>query len=533
MLHLLQKPLVLHPFTYMLIDAGHHTWCGHTINRRLCMVPNRRPSSNSTNRSLSLSLSLPPFCLPVFSFLEEASQKQNKIQRQQPLSNPMMEETLPQQLTDASARTQGEIPELQVLPLVSTTSLKDLTSGKRGRGIRRRRTTLRSVTGRAGGGAGQDNDDEDQDDHDAGNGSTMDQQRHQWLACPFYKLNTMRHMSCSRLRLSRIRDVKQHLLRRHRQPPYCPVCSRIFDGPQDRDGHIMARTCHAPPGGVLLNVEGVTETQRTALGRRVNRALDEAGQWFSVWQILFPNVPHPLSPYLSTQFVEVLGILHESWGRERDMLIADVVQAAANDRGSDHRRVVTELSCQIIDNFFTRFHTTCRALMNPASPDSTTLDVSILRSLTGLPPLAPTFPPGQRGRANIQDGGQTSSNSAILTPNFTTPSFHPFRPAPSPTSDVSAALSSSPYSHTFGSSSGPAFSEMQSVEPLDASSSVEGGSSLIDDLDLSSDVHGSLSPYRAALSGSGSGLFGPWAGAHQDTNAVETFAWSISPRGAW
>lgn len=436
----------------------------------------------------------------------------------------IMEATLPQHLMDAPARAKGETHQLQVPAVVPKKMFKDSVLGKRGRHVlsSRRKTPLRLMTsGRDGGSAGHDDDDEDEDEHDAGDWRTMGQRQHQGLACPFYKLDAMRHMDCSRLRLSRIRDVKQHLLRRHRQPPYCPVCGDTFDDPRGRDNHIMARACRALSGGVLPNIEGVTETQRVALGRRVDRALDEAGQWFSVWQILFPTVPHPPSPYLSSQFEEVLGMLHESWGRQRDMLIADAVQAATNGCDSDHRRLVTELSCQTIDNFFTMFHTTSRALMDPASPDSTTRDVSSLRNLTDLPPPAPAFPPGQGGPVNLEDGGQTSSNSTILTPNFTTPSFHFSRPVSSPTR-VSAALSHNPYSYTLGVYSPPPSSEMQSVELLGTNLSVQEGSSLVDDLDLSFLGDGSLSHYHAALAGSGSGLpLGSWASAHQDTNAVD------------
>lgn len=49
------------------------------------------------------------------------------------------------------------------------------------------------------------------------------------LACPFYKRNQVRHSNCLHFRLKRIKDVKQHLLRKHKQPYYCPICGLEFE----------------------------------------------------------------------------------------------------------------------------------------------------------------------------------------------------------------------------------------------------------------------------------------------------------------
>ncbi|KAK3898850.1 hypothetical protein C8A05DRAFT_18626, partial [Staphylotrichum tortipilum] len=157
--------------------------------------------------------------------------------------------------------------------------------------------------------------DDDEGKENKGTPGHENQRQDGVLACPFYKHDSIRHRSCFRLRLSRIRDVKQHLIRRHCRPRHpCPVCDGMPGSPGCH--HI-----HPPPGGI--DVEGVSWEQQRALSRRVDRALDVPSQWYSVWDIVFPGVTRPASPYRSagTRFGEVLNILHDYWEGQRQILI--------------------------------------------------------------------------------------------------------------------------------------------------------------------------------------------------------------------
>ncbi|KAK4151570.1 hypothetical protein C8A00DRAFT_35768 [Chaetomidium leptoderma] len=81
-----------------------------------------------------------------------------------------------------------------------------------------------------------------------------------------------------RLKLKRIKDVKHHVLKRHRHPLYCLICGRTdFANAAARDGHVRARECVAPPGGFII--QGLDLDQVTQLERRANRKLNITEQW--------------------------------------------------------------------------------------------------------------------------------------------------------------------------------------------------------------------------------------------------------------
>lgn len=83
------------------------------------------------------------------------------------------------------------------------------------------------------------------------------------LACPFWKKDPRQAWSRSRACCkghSRIRDVKQHLKRRHKD---------------------------------------LAKIQCLELGQYSKRNAGEMEQWFAIWDIVFPNLPRPPSPYVS------------------------------------------------------------------------------------------------------------------------------------------------------------------------------------------------------------------------------------------
>lgn len=227
---------------------------------------------------------------------------------------------------------------------------------------------------------GEDNENEgggSDSEHRSGGGSRGAGPSKQLLACPFYKFNPLRYMSCVRLRLTRVRDVKQHLNRRHRRPMHCPTCGNIFEDSQLWDAHIRERTCVRPPDG--FDVEGITESQVAALARRVNRSLDEASQWFSIWRILFIDSPQPESPYLSNHFEETLNTVYDYWQRHRHVLIAELADPSLSDA------VVVELSSHIVDTILLRFRSRSRAVMDPSSSNPTTVESASRASASFIP----------------------------------------------------------------------------------------------------------------------------------------------------
>ncbi|KZL71831.1 hypothetical protein CT0861_10333 [Colletotrichum tofieldiae] len=130
------------------------------------------------------------------------------------------------------------------------------------------------------------------------------------LACPFYKEDGRKHHKCLQLQLSRIRDVKQHLSRKHMQPHFCPSCGRTFRALEDQREHIRLRTCD---NGNFLPPDGITQDQQKDLSARVDRKLQERDQWFAVWDIVFPGKPRPESPYVYGPFHEVATCFLKFW----------------------------------------------------------------------------------------------------------------------------------------------------------------------------------------------------------------------------
>ncbi|KAI9146953.1 hypothetical protein HJFPF1_12982 [Paramyrothecium foliicola] len=93
------------------------------------------------------------------------------------------------------------------------------------------------------------------------------------FACPFYKYSPTGHSACSDRRLSRVRDVKQHILRRHNYS-----CSAQETMPYYK----------------------TTKKQLEKLSRsRVNRAKSQVEQWYDIWDIIFENVPRPDNVFLA------------------------------------------------------------------------------------------------------------------------------------------------------------------------------------------------------------------------------------------
>lgn len=150
------------------------------------------------------------------------------------------------------------------------------------------------------GGPPDDNGDDDDDEAEQ-NGdrkrkkSNEDDLDNKTLACPYFKKDRRAYGSCCGRKLSRIRDVKQHLKRRHYLPIYCSFCNEVFTDEKIRDQHVIRRNCER---GTWPEPEGVSLMQQQELNRRANRQLPEDEQWHAIFRILFPDAPRPSSAYI-------------------------------------------------------------------------------------------------------------------------------------------------------------------------------------------------------------------------------------------
>ncbi|KXJ88486.1 hypothetical protein Micbo1qcDRAFT_166522 [Microdochium bolleyi] len=146
----------------------------------------------------------------------------------------------------------------------------------------------------------EDNDDEGDDGPpDPGSSSKRRPEKEDIVtfSCPFLKKDSTKWGDCSKYRLRRIRDVKQHLARKHQMPMYCPLCMVTFPDEDHRDAHIISASC-AP--SQKSKPEGITEGQKRALSRKAPATQSPEDQWFGMWDILFPGHPRPASAYIDS-----------------------------------------------------------------------------------------------------------------------------------------------------------------------------------------------------------------------------------------
>lgn len=168
----------------------------------------------------------------------------------------------------------------------------------------------------------------------------MDQRRS--FACPYRKLDPHRHRDCLKYTLHRIKDVKQHIDRRHRKPDvYCARCYATFRSQTERDEHTRDSRCEILP---RTQVEGVTDEQRENLNKSSCRNLPLEEQWFRMWEVLFPGEDRPRSAFSGNYVEEVVPLLRHYWVGKSSAIIDSATQGyetAHVDRGLLHRLMDT------------------------------------------------------------------------------------------------------------------------------------------------------------------------------------------------
>lgn len=117
------------------------------------------------------------------------------------------------------------------------------------------------------------------------------------LACPYRKLDPHRHRDCLKYTLHRIKDVKQHIDRRH--------------------------SCEIGQNPCL---EGVTDEQRRKLNKTSSRNKSLELQWFNMWDILFPGKKRPRSAFSGNYIEEVVHLIRDCWDDKSSTLIGSAIR---------------------------------------------------------------------------------------------------------------------------------------------------------------------------------------------------------------
>ncbi|KAI1736966.1 hypothetical protein F4680DRAFT_235639 [Xylaria scruposa] len=123
------------------------------------------------------------------------------------------------------------------------------------------------------------------------------------FGCPFYFHDKEEHQSCLNYKLKRIGDVRQHIWRSHVQPSYCPRCGIVFQNDinyAQRDIHINDRQRICEAISDLPRYSGATSDQLASMTTAANHRYNstDRDRWYSIWDLMFPGVDRPPSPYV-------------------------------------------------------------------------------------------------------------------------------------------------------------------------------------------------------------------------------------------
>lgn len=145
------------------------------------------------------------------------------------------------------------------------------------------------------------------------------------LACPFQKRYPFKYERCFGVSLHRIKDVKQHIYRSHSSPEYyCAACYTVFDTATDRDNHSRLRECERLDHPFWQQFEGITEDQKRQLSEKSSRTLNEGGQWYQIWDLIFPSQERPKSVYRGSLLGEIVPILRREWEIQGPKIMGDM-----------------------------------------------------------------------------------------------------------------------------------------------------------------------------------------------------------------
>ncbi|KAK5633659.1 hypothetical protein RRF57_009373 [Xylaria bambusicola] len=133
------------------------------------------------------------------------------------------------------------------------------------------------------------------------------------LACPFHKKDPQRYRACGKYTLRRIKDVKQHIYRLHCRPEiYCSLCFEKFKSSDERDCHTREGRCTKK--AVPIADGTISEDQKRKLKDCGSRGMSKQQQWMKLWEVIFPKVKHPGSPYAENDQAAMLSRIRDFWG---------------------------------------------------------------------------------------------------------------------------------------------------------------------------------------------------------------------------
>ncbi|KAK0713405.1 hypothetical protein B0T26DRAFT_364218 [Lasiosphaeria miniovina] len=137
------------------------------------------------------------------------------------------------------------------------------------------------------------------------------------FACHFAKQDPTGHDSCLKFGFTRTPDIWQHFRRKHPSvPTRCVKCGLLFSGDEkvrEWQEHARQRACLKQEipfvGGITPGQWDDIQDDQEAPGP----GTPMERRWYRIWEILFPELPRPPSPYAGSGFRERMGHVFQSF----------------------------------------------------------------------------------------------------------------------------------------------------------------------------------------------------------------------------
>jgi hypothetical protein len=203
------------------------------------------------------------------------------------------------------------------------------------------------------------------------------------FACPFWRVNPSGNTDCLILKLSRPRDVKQHLQRRHfHSTPPCPKCKRQFPSMEAFNDHVKFDQCTLVQVDSHFYTQSVPLELQEELKKPSRKSLDQEEQWYAIWSLLFPNLSPPKTPYLDTILEEAVGVVQIFWDQEGSDFSESFLKK--NPDAQMNTEQLRSLLSGFLGHIKTRIHEEGAEVVKTPQGSKGVMDIALLQDISTL-----------------------------------------------------------------------------------------------------------------------------------------------------
>lgn len=248
------------------------------------------------------------------------------------------------------------------------------------------------------------------------------------FACPFWKLSPSKS-KCHRHSFDKIARVKQHLQIKHKNLLCCQRCLATFKVETEFDQHVGREpACDAVAFGTESEI--IPPHKQSMLRKRSNKRLCSEEQWFVIWDILFPRVQRPTSPYVDARLADQISGFCEHFDKYASEVVEEILKSEVCKHDLERGRIE-----QVIRNCLSKgLDRICQqgprnppggALLEKAiaeTPDQSTTDsgLGMENQTMESRPLQPWM--GLRPTDNVQSAEYEPNAELIFDVSFSVPS---------------------------------------------------------------------------------------------------------------